>query len=71
MTEQWQVRAVRPEDRPRWRELFQGYADFYQIEQTQEMADLVWSWIRDPTSPVDGWSTSGSSRRCTWPPTPT
>jgi GNAT superfamily N-acetyltransferase len=52
MTEQWQVRAVRPEDRPRWRELFQGYADFYQIEQTQEMADLVWSWIGDPTSPV-------------------
>jgi GNAT superfamily N-acetyltransferase len=63
MTEQWQVRAVRPEDRPRWRELFQGYADFYQIEQTQEMADLVWAWIGDPTSPVDALVVVGADDR--------
>ncbi len=52
MTQQWQVRSVRPEERPRWRELFQGYADFYQIAQTEEMAEVVWSWIHDPASPV-------------------
>jgi GNAT superfamily N-acetyltransferase len=52
MTESaWRVRAAVREDLERWRELFQGYCDFYQIELPD--VDLVWSWIHDPISPVE------------------
>ncbi|MDX6229922.1 MAG: hypothetical protein QOI76_3312 [Frankiales bacterium] len=50
--QQWQVRPARPDDLARWRELFKGYTDFYQIVQTDEAAALVWSWIHDPAFPV-------------------
>ncbi|MEU3609888.1 GNAT family N-acetyltransferase [Streptomyces sp. NPDC035033] len=42
------VRAVRAEDFPQWRALYRGYADFYGVEQTEEMALRVWSWVNDP-----------------------
>ncbi|WP_309052612.1 GNAT family N-acetyltransferase [Streptomyces sp.] len=42
------VRAVRAGDFPQWRALYQGYADFYGVEQTEEAAGLVWSWVNDP-----------------------
>jgi GNAT superfamily N-acetyltransferase len=47
----WTVRAAAPEDFGRWRELFRGYRDFYQIDLLD--VDVVWSWIQDPTSPVE------------------
>jgi GNAT superfamily N-acetyltransferase len=50
--QQWQVRAARTQDYDRWRQLYQGYADFYQTEQPDASASRVWSWIHDPTSPV-------------------
>jgi GNAT superfamily N-acetyltransferase len=28
-----------------WERLYQGYAAFYKVEQTQEMRDRVWGWI--------------------------
>lgn len=48
-----QVRAVRAEDFPQWRELYRGYADFYRVEQTEEAAERVWSWVRDPEHEVN------------------
>ncbi|MEW2414488.1 GNAT family N-acetyltransferase [Streptomyces sp. NPDC046866] len=48
-----QVRAARAEDFPQWRALYRGYADFYRVEQTDEAADRVWSWVRDPEHEVD------------------
>ncbi|MFC1410132.1 GNAT family N-acetyltransferase [Streptacidiphilus sp. N1-12] len=42
------VDQVRPEDRPRWRELFEGYAAFYSVPLTGADYDRVWSWIQDP-----------------------
>lgn len=51
--EAWHVRAARADDLSRWRELFKGYADFYQIEQTDASAMAVWEWIHDPSSPVE------------------
>ena len=48
-----QVRPAGPDDHDRWRELFKGYADFYQIRQTDASAELVWSWIHDPAVPVE------------------
>ncbi|RRH76827.1 GNAT family N-acetyltransferase [Falsigemmobacter faecalis] len=34
-------------DRQAWGRLYQGYADFYQVNQTEEMRDRVWSWIAE------------------------
>src|SRR5659263_649322 len=33
-----------PEDHAHWRELYRGYADFYQEPVTDEQLDRVWSW---------------------------
>lgn len=46
------VREPAPEDFAQWRELYRGYAEFYEVQQTDEMAEKVWSWILDPASEV-------------------
>jgi GNAT superfamily N-acetyltransferase len=47
------VRDARPGDFAAWRELYRGYADFYEVEQTDEMAERVWGWILDPGHEVN------------------
>ena len=42
------ITPARPEDEPRWRELYQGYADFYAVPLTDADYRRVWSWIHDP-----------------------
>jgi len=42
------VTPARPEDEPRWRELYQGYAAFYAVPLTDADYRRVWSWIHDP-----------------------
>ncbi|MEY9967636.1 ribosomal protein S18 acetylase RimI-like enzyme [Streptacidiphilus sp. MAP12-16] len=42
------ITPVRPEDHARWRELFAGYAAFYEVPLTGADYDRVWSWIQDP-----------------------
>eukprot|EP00762_Andalucia_godoyi_P004522 ANDGO_05128.mRNA.1 D-amino-acid N-acetyltransferase HPA3 len=39
--------SVRESDYPSWRRLFQGYADFYKRDITDESAKRVFSWIMD------------------------
>ena len=51
MTE-WVVEAPGEQDFERWLELYQGYADFYRVEQPSENARRVWSWIHDPAHEV-------------------
>jgi GNAT superfamily N-acetyltransferase len=48
------VRAVAEADFPQWRELYGGYAAFYGVQQSDAMAELVWSWILDPAHEVHG-----------------
>lgn len=48
------VRPVRPDDRAQWNALFQGYATFYAVEQTEDMRDRVWSWLHDPGKETRG-----------------
>lgn len=45
---------IRPEEKHRaaWGRLYAGYAEFYQVVQTEEMRDRVWSWIHDPDHQV-------------------
>lgn len=46
------VRAVRDADFPQWRALYRGYADFYRVEQTEQAAERVWTWVNDPDHEV-------------------
>lgn len=48
------VRAVRPADEPRWRELFRGYREFYRLTPDEAVVDTVWGWINEPSHPVRG-----------------
>jgi len=42
------IRPPEPADRAGWDALYQGYARFYQVEQTAAMRDRVWGWLFDP-----------------------
>lgn len=46
------VRPATTADRTQWRALYRGYADFYGVQQSDAMAERVWSWIHDPTHEV-------------------
>lgn len=48
------VAFVTPEDKPAWRPLFDGYADFYGATMTDEIADRVWQWLLDPDHVLEG-----------------
>ena len=48
------VRPISASDYEAWSALYAGYADFYQVVQTAEMRDTVWSWLNDPTHEVKG-----------------
>lgn len=45
--------APTPEHREVWDRLYAGYAAFYEVEQTAEMRDRVWSWLSDPDHEVE------------------
>lgn len=47
------VRPIAPTDKDSWDTLYQGYAKFYGVDQTQEMRDRVWGWITDPDHEVN------------------
>ncbi len=48
------IRPVTPADREEWNALYQAYAVFYEVEQTDEMRDRVWSWLHDTTHETSG-----------------
>jgi ribosomal protein S18 acetylase RimI-like enzyme len=48
------VRIPQPSDREAWNVLYQGYADFYKVEQSPEMRDRVWSWLHDAAHESNG-----------------
>ncbi len=41
------IRRAVEADRNAWNVLYEGYAEFYKVTQTQEMRDRVWGWIHD------------------------
>jgi GNAT superfamily N-acetyltransferase len=43
------IRAPQTADHTAWDRLYQGYAAFYQVVQTAEMRQRVWSWLQDPS----------------------
>lgn len=48
------IRPVQPADKPEWETLYAGYAEFYQVEQTQDMRDRVWGWLHDDAATSEG-----------------
>lgn len=49
------VFVTRPDEshRPAWEALYAGYAEFYRVEQTPTMRDVVWRWIHDEDEAVE------------------
>ena len=41
------IRPVAADDRKRWQELFQAYAEFYKTSVGERSFDTVWGWIFD------------------------
>ncbi len=48
------IRPVAPKDRAAWDALYAGYAAFYNVAQTPEMRDTVWSWLHNPAHETNG-----------------
>lgn len=48
------VRPVSASDHESWSLLYAAYADFYQVVQTSEMRETVWSWLHDEAHEVKG-----------------
>ena len=48
------VRPISASDHETWSTLYAGYADFYQVDQTPDMRDTVWSWLMDGAHEVNG-----------------
>lgn len=48
------IRALEARDREAWERLYQGYADFYQVEQSAGMRARVWDWLHDPAHECRG-----------------
>lgn len=48
------IRPVAQQDREDWNRLYQDYATFYNVTQTDEMRDRVWSWLFDPMHETHG-----------------
>jgi GNAT superfamily N-acetyltransferase len=48
------IRPVAMGDRTDWDVLYRGYADFYEVTQSDEMRDRVWSWLHDKGAESEG-----------------
>jgi len=49
------IEPVATGHRPRWRTLFQGYADFYGRHSDDGHKDVVWGWLMDPDHELEGY----------------
>ena len=41
------------DEKSQWRVLYNGYAEFYKVPMTDEIADTVWGWIHDTDHEVE------------------
>jgi ribosomal protein S18 acetylase RimI-like enzyme len=53
-TQTVKIRALQAADRVRWRELWQGYLDFYRSALPAEITELTWRRLLDPAHPFQG-----------------
>lgn len=50
-----EVVALAAAHEARWRELFQGYADFYRRPSDDAHKAIVWGWLMDPQHELEGY----------------
>ena len=48
------IRNIQIKDRDEWRELYQGYANFYKVEISKITLDTVWNWLLDQNHELSG-----------------
>jgi len=48
------IRPIKPGDRAEWDVLYEGYATFYKVAQTDEMRDRVFGWLMDADHTSNG-----------------
>jgi ribosomal protein S18 acetylase RimI-like enzyme len=48
------IRPICISDYASWSVLYSAYAEFYQVTQTKEMRDEVWSWLHNTNHEVNG-----------------
>lgn len=49
---QYVLRAPTPDDLAAWRHLYRQFAEHYTVPVRAEHQDLVWSWVMDPSHPL-------------------
>ncbi len=60
---QFQTDFVSEDDKAEWRTLFDGYADFYKVQMTDDIIDTVWNWLLDPDHVFEGLLTRDDTGR--------
>ena len=53
----------RPDEYAAWRDLFEGYADFYAVRLQNSVADTVWQWLHDPQHVLRGIAARDAAQR--------
>ena len=48
------IRNIEIKDKEEWKKLYQGYADFYKVEITEETLNTVWNWLHDLKHELNG-----------------
>ena len=48
------IRDIEIKDKVEWEKLYQGYADFYKVEITEEILNTVWNWLHDLKHELNG-----------------
>ncbi|MCH8532761.1 MAG: GNAT family N-acetyltransferase [Saccharospirillum sp.] len=52
--QEYSITPLVEQDKPDWRRLFNGYADFYKTSLNEEVAEQVWQWLMDPDHVFEG-----------------
>ena len=48
------IREIQLKDKVQWEKLYKGYADFYKVEMSDKILQIVWNWLHDKSNEVEG-----------------
>ena len=48
------IREIQLKDKVQWEKLYRGYADFYKVEMSDKILQIVWNWLHDKSNEVEG-----------------
>jgi GNAT superfamily N-acetyltransferase len=54
VSDQANIRELRPDDRTRWNELWKGYLEFYRTQLHPRVTERTWQRLMDPQQPLHG-----------------